>query len=140
MRLDKFFSSQKILSRRESEEALKKGRISVNGVTVKKGDLKVDEEKDEIALDGKVIKYQKYAYILVNKPSGVVSATEDGRDKTVIDLLPDDLQKLGLFPCGRLDKDTTGLVVLTNDGVSAHNALSPKKHVEKKYYFETADE
>lgn len=140
MRLDKFFSSQKILSRRESEEALKKGRISVNGVTVKKGDLKVDEEKDEIALDGKVIKYQKYAYILVNKPSGVVSATEDGRDKTVIDLLPDDLQKLALFPCGRLDKDTTGLVVLTNDGVSAHNALSPKKHVEKKYYFETADE
>ena len=132
MRLDKFFSSQKILSRKESEEALRKGRVAVNGVTVKNGDLKVDEEKDEIALDGKVIKYQKYAYILINKPFGVVSATEDGRDKTVIDLLPDDLQKLGLFPCGRLDKDTTGLVVLTNDGVSAHNALSPKKHVEKK--------
>ncbi len=139
MRLDKFFSSQKILSRRECESVLKKGRVAVNGLTVKKGDFKIEPDKDEITLDGKVITYQKYAYMLVNKPIGVVSATEDGRDKTVLDLLPDEFKKLGLFPCGRLDKDTTGLVVLTNDGVSAHNALSPKKHVEKKYYFETAD-
>lgn len=140
MRIDKFFSSQKILSRKECGEALKKGLISVNGSIVKKGDFKIDEEKDEIALDGKVIGYKKYAYILVNKPFGIVSATEDARDKTVIDLLPNDLRKLDLFPCGRLDKDTTGLVILTNDGVSAHNALSPKKHVEKEYYFETADD
>ena len=83
--------------------------------------------------------YKKYTYILVNKPSGVVSATEDTRDKTVIDLLPDNLKKLNLFPCGRLDKDTVGLVILTNDGISAHNALSPKKHVQKKYYFTVAD-
>ena len=76
----------------------------------------------------------------MNKPEGVVSATEDGRDKTVIDLLPENLKKFDLFPCGRLDKDTTGLIVLTNDGVSAHNALSPKRHVEKKYYFATADD
>ena len=140
MRLDKFFSSQKLLSRRECDEYLKKGKISVNGEIARKGDRKIDPEKDEITLCGKVVTYQKYVYILINKPFGVVSATNDGRDKTVIDLLPEPLQKLDLFPCGRLDKDTTGLIVLTNDGVSAHNALSPKRHVEKKYYFETADE
>ena len=140
MRLDKFFSEQKILSRKEATECLKKGQVTVNGVVVKKGDVKIDEYKDEIALNGKVIKYQKYLYILLNKPQGYVSATEDARDKTVIDLLPKELQKMDLFPCGRLDKDTLGLVILTNDGISAHNALSPKHHVEKKYYFETADE
>lgn len=140
MRLDKYFSSQKILSRSECGEYLKKGRIAVNGEIVKKGDLKIDPEKDEITLDKKPIKYEKYVYILLNKPFGVVSATEDGRDKTVIDLLPDSLQKRNLFPCGRLDKDTVGLVVITDDGESAHAALSPKKHVEKEYYFETADE
>lgn len=139
MRLDKFFSSQKILSRKECDVFLKKGRIAVNGLTAKKGDVKIDPEKDEITLDGKVINYRKYAYMLINKPLGVVSATEDGRDKTVIDLLPEELKKLGLFPCGRLDKDTTGLVILTNDGIAAHNALAPKNHVEKKYRFECAD-
>lgn len=140
MRLDKYFSSQKILSRSECGKYLKKGRIAVNGEIVKKGDLKIDPEKDEITLDKKPIRYEKYVYILLNKPFGVVSATEDGRDKTVIDLLPDSLQKRNLFPCGRLDKDTIGLVVITDDGESAHAALSPKKHVEKEYYFETADE
>lgn len=140
MRLDKYFSSQKILSRSECSEYLKKGRIAVNGEIVKKSDLKIDTEKDEITLDGKPIKYEKYVYILLNKPFGVVSSTEDGRDKTVIDLLPESLQKRNLFPCGRLDKDTVGLVVITDDGESAHAALSPKRHVEKEYYFETADE
>ena len=139
MRLDKFFSEQKILSRKQVVDCLKKGQITVNGNVVKKNDLNVDETKDEIALRGEVIRYKKFTYILLNKPDGYVSATEDGRDKTVIDLLPENLQKLDLFPCGRLDKDTLGLVILTNDGVSAHNALSPKHHVEKKYYFETAD-
>ena len=140
MRLDKFFSSQKILSRKECDVYLKKGLISVNGEIVKKGDLKIDPEKDEISLEGKPITYNKFIYIVMNKPEGVVSATEDGRDKTVVDLLPENLRKFELFPCGRLDKDTTGLVVLTNDGISAHNALSPKRHVEKKYYFVTADD
>ncbi len=140
MRLDKFFSELGILSRRECAEKVKKGLVSVNGETAKKSDLKIDEEKDEICLCGERVIYKKYAYILVNKPSGVVSATEDGRDKTVIDLLPDSMKKLNLFPCGRLDKDTVGLVILTNDGISAHNALSPKRHVEKKYLFKTADE
>lgn len=139
MRLDKFFSEQKILSRKQVVECLKKGQITVNGNIIKKNDFKVDENKDEIALNGEVICYKKFVYILLNKPSGYVSATEDNRDKTVIDLLPENLQKLDLFPCGRLDKDTLGLVILTNDGASAHNALSPKHHVEKKYYFETAD-
>ena len=139
MRLDKFFSEQKILSRKEVVDCLKKGQITVNGAVVKKNDLKVDENKDEIALRGEVIRYKKFVYILLNKPAGYVSATEDTRDKTVIDLLPESLQKLDLFPCGRLDKDTVGLVILTNDGASAHNALSPKHHVEKKYYFVVAD-
>ncbi len=140
MRLDKFFSELGILSRRECAEKVKKGLVSVNGEIAKKTDLKIDEKNDEICLCGERIVYKKYAYILVNKPSGVVSATEDGRDKTVVDLLPENMKKLNLFPCGRLDKDTVGLVILTNDGISAHNALSPKRHVEKKYLFKTADE
>lgn len=140
MRIDKFFSELGIFSRKECAEKLKQGLICVNGQTVKKGDFKIDEEKDEVYLSGERIFYKKYAYILVNKPSGYVSATEDERDKTVIDLLPDNFKKLNLFPCGRLDKDTVGLVILTNDGISAHNALSPKRHVEKKYFFTVADE
>ena len=139
MRIDKFFSEIGMFSRKECAEKLKKGMITVNGVVVKKGDFKVDENLDEVCFNGAPVLYKKYAYILVNKPTGVVSATEDGRDKTVVDLLPDNMRKLNLFPCGRLDKDTVGLVILTNDGVSAHNALSPKRHVEKKYYFEVAD-
>ena len=140
MRIDKFFSEIGKFSRKECAEKLKKGLITVNGVIVKKGEFKVDPEKDVVCYNNEIIKYKKYAYILVNKPTGVVSATEDGRDKTVVDLLPEEMKKLNLFPCGRLDKDTVGLVILTNDGISAHNALSPKHHVEKKYYFEVADE
>ena len=140
MRIDKFFSEQKILSRKQVADKIKKGLIAVNGVVVKKNDHKVDENSDIITLDGKIVNYKKYTYVLVNKPSGYVSATEDNKDKTVIDLLPKEIQKLGLFPCGRLDKDTVGLIILTNDGASCHNALSPKHHVEKKYYFEVADQ
>ncbi|MBR1868266.1 MAG: rRNA pseudouridine synthase [Clostridia bacterium] len=139
MRLDKFFSESSVLSRSECKKAVKKGEITVNGETVKNADLKIDENKDEIAYKGEKITYSRYTYIMLNKPSGVVSATEDGRDKTVIDLLPENYRNRGLFPCGRLDKDTLGLIILTNDGISAHNALSPKKHFEKTYYFKTAD-
>ena len=119
MRLDKYFSSQKILSRSECGEYLKKGRIAVNGEIVKKGDLKIDPEKDEITLDKKPIKYEKYVYILLNKPFGVVSATEDGWDKTVIDLLPDSLQKRNLFPCGETVSAEYGLTTLpsANGGI-----------------------
>ena len=140
MRLDKFFSEQKILSRKEVGDKVKKGCITVNGVVAKKADIKIDESKDIILLDGEVISYKKYIYLMINKPQGYVSSTDDPRDKTVIDLLPPHLQKFDLFPCGRLDKDTVGLVILTNDGVSAHNNLSPKRHVQKRYFFTTADE
>lgn len=140
MRIDKFFSEIGKFTRKECGEKLKKGQVTVNGEIVKKGEFKVNPESDVVCYNGEVVKYKKYVYILVNKPNGVVSATEDTRDKTVVDLLPDEMKRLNLFPCGRLDKDTVGLVILTNDGQSAHNALSPKHHVEKKYYFEVADE
>lgn len=139
MRLDKFFSQTGTLTRSQAQKQLKLGKVTVNGETIKKADYKVDPDKDEIRYNDDKIVYRRFVYIMMNKPRGVVSATEDRDQKTVLDLLPEDLLKFDLFPCGRLDKDTTGLVVLTNDGISAHNALSPKKHVKKKYSFETAD-
>lgn len=126
-----------IASRTESSKAARQGGILVNGVAVKKADVHIDPEKDIITYCGRKIEYRKYTYILMNKPDGVVSATEDGHDKTVIDLLPEELQKLNLFPCGRLDKHTLGLVMLTDDGDLAHRLLSPKHHVKKKYRFES---
>ncbi len=137
MRIDKFLSNMGIASRTESSKAARQGGIFVNGVAVKKADVHIDPEKDIITYCGRKIEYRKYTYILMNKPDGVVSATEDGRDKTVIDLLPEELQKLNLFPCGRLDKHTLGLVMLTDDGDLAHRLLSPKHHVKKKYRFES---
>lgn len=139
MRLDKFFSELKIFSRREIVNELKKGYIKVNNVVVKKADFKIDEEKDIITYKDNVVKYKKYIYLMLNKPEGYISATEDLTQKTVLDLLPNNLRKFNLFPVGRLDKDTTGLVILTNDGISAHNALSPKHHVNKKYLFTVID-
>lgn len=137
MRIDKFLSNMGVATRSESSKAARGGLILVNGVAVKKADVHIDPEKDEIIFCGRKIEYRKYTYILMNKPDGVVSATEDGRDKTVIDLLPEELQKLNLFPCGRLDKHTLGLVMLTDDGDLAHRLLSPKHHVKKKYFFES---
>lgn len=137
MRIDKFLSNMGIASRTESSKAARQGGIFVNGVAVKKADVHIDPEKDIITYCGRKIEYRKYTYILMNKPDGVVSATEDGRDKTVIDLLPEELQRLSLFPCGRLDKHTLGLVMLTDDGDLAHRLLSPKHHVKKKYRFES---
>lgn len=137
MRIDKFLSNMGIASRTESSKAARQGGILVNGVAVKKADVHIDPEKDIITYCGRKIEYRKYTYILMNKPDGVVSATEDGRDKTVIDLLPEELQRLSLFPCGRLDKHTLGLVMLTDDGDLAHRLLSPKHHVKKKYRFES---
>ena len=137
MRIDKFLSNMGVATRTESSKAARQGGILVNGVAVKKADVHIDPEKDVVTYLGRKIEYRKYTYILMNKPDGVVSATEDGRDKTVIDLLPEELQKLNLFPCGRLDKHTLGLVMLTDDGDLAHRLLSPKHHVKKKYYFES---
>ena len=138
MRLDKFFSNAKVLTRKETEKEVKLGNIKINGITATKKDQKV-LDSDIVTFNGQQINIVKFIYIMVNKPSGYVSSTDDPRDKTVLDLLPEDLRKFNLFPCGRLDKETVGLVILTNDGVGAHNLLSPKKHVSKDYYFKLAD-
>lgn len=139
MRLDKFFTTTATLTRSHAQKEIRSGHISVNGITIKNPDFHIDPENDEVVYDGNKITYSKFIYIIMNKPRNVVSATTDVREKTVLDLLPDGMRNLGLFPCGRLDKDTTGLVILTNDGVAAHNALSPKRHVKKLYRFTVAD-
>lgn len=139
IRLDKFFTETATLSRSEASKAIKRGEVLVDGKVFKKPDLKIDEEKSVVTLNGERIVYKKYVYIMLNKPEGVVSATEDKLQKTVLDLLPEKYQKMGLFPCGRLDKDTLGLVLLTNDGVTAHKLLAPKKHVSKVYFFKCAE-
>jgi 16S rRNA pseudouridine516 synthase len=135
LRLDKFIVSTGRLSRSEAGRAAKAGRILVNGLPEKKADRAIDPEQDCVALDGEVLTYRRYTYILLNKPDGYVSATEDGRDPTVLTLLPDELQRIGLFPCGRLDKHTLGLMLLTNDGQLSHRLLSPRHHVSKKYRY-----
>lgn len=139
MRLDKFVSNNTSLSRSEASSQIKKGKVCVDGEKITSPDFKIDENKNVISLNGDVIYYQKFTYIMLNKPQGVVSATTDTRDKTVLDLLPQEYKKQNLFPCGRLDKDTLGLVILTNNGVGAHKLLSPKNHVTKEYEYECAD-
>jgi len=135
MRLDKFLSECAVASRSDAKRAISKGSVTVNGVAARKADMNVDPYLDKIIFCGTPIIYKKYEYILLNKPEGYVSATEDNREKTVLDLLPDELRKKGVFPCGRLDKNTLGLMLLTNNGELSHRILSPKNHVEKKYYF-----
>ena len=135
MRLDKFLSETGTLSRSESGRAVRAGKVLVNGRAAKSPSDQVNPEKDEVVFGGERICYRRFTYILLNKPDGYVSATEDGREKTVLDLLPEKLQKLSLFPCGRLDKHTLGLMLLTNDGQLAHDLLSPRHHVEKNYRF-----
>lgn len=137
MRLDKFLGITGTCSRTESKKIIRGGGVTVNGTAVRSADIKIDPETDTVTFCGKVVVYRKYTYILLNKPQGVVSATEDGRDRTVLDLLPEEVHKTGLFPCGRLDKNTLGLVLLTDNGELAHRLLAPKSHVEKKYYFES---
>lgn len=133
MRLDKFLSNAGIGSRSQVKNIIKKGQISVNGRTAGSGDESVNEDADVILYAGTRILLQKYRYFMLNKPKGVVSATEDNLDKTVLDCLSKEDAR-DLFPVGRLDKDTTGLMLLTNDGELSHNLLSPRKHVDKTYY------
>ncbi|WMJ23615.1 pseudouridine synthase [Paludicola sp. MB14-C6] len=133
MRLDKFFSSQEILSRKEVKAEVKKGTIKVNDTIPSSPEYKMDTDKDIVTYKGKEIPYKPYVYIMLNKPQGVVSATDDKINKTVLDLVPKELFRSDLFPAGRLDKDTVGFVLITNDGDFAHNILSPKNHIEKKY-------
>lgn len=134
IRLDKLLSDMGYCKRSEAGVLIRSGRLTVNG---KKPESKADTENDIIELDGERIFYKEFVYIMMNKPPGVVSSTEDPRERTVMDLLPERYAKRKLFPMGRLDKDTVGLLILTDDGVLAHNLLSPKKHVTKCYYAET---
>ena len=116
MRLDKFLSELGVASRKELRQIIKSGRVLVNGAAVNAPEYKLDPERDTVVLDGETLSYVKFRYFMLDKPSGVLSTTEDRRQKTVLDLLPPELQALELFPVGRLDKDTTGLLLLTNDG------------------------
>ncbi len=138
-RIDKAFSSCGISSRSECLTLIKKGKVTVNGERVKTPSLKVDIEKDDIRLNDEKLTLKKFVYIMLHKPLGVVSSTDEGEQTTVIDIIPDSMKRDGLFPCGRLDKDTLGLVILTNDGQSAHRRLAPKTHAEKEYIFKTAE-
>ncbi|MGN0505782.1 MAG: pseudouridine synthase [Lachnospiraceae bacterium] len=139
VRLDRFVSETADVTRKEAKLFIGKGRVTVNAAVEKNADRKVTES-DEVTLDGRSLKAAGMVYLMLHKPAGVISATEDGRERTVLDLIREDealLQELGrteLFPVGRLDKDTEGLLLLTNDGELAHRLLSPKKHVEKVYY------
>jgi 16S rRNA pseudouridine516 synthase len=135
MRLDKFLVSTGKISRSDAGRAARGGKITVNGVVEKHADRHIDPDTDIITLQGERIVYRRYTYILLNKPAGYVSATEDGREATVLTLLPEELQRIGLFPCGRLDKYTLGLMLLTNDGDLSHRLLSPRHHVEKRYAY-----
>ena len=137
MRIDKLLTTMGLASRTEAAKAARAGLIKVNGRVVPKADAKLDPDVDIVEYMGKRVEYKKYIYIMLNKPQGYVSST-DGKDgETVVSLLPEELQKCGLFPCGRLDKDTLGLMILTNDGSTAHFLLSPKRHVSKVYFVKT---
>lgn len=120
-------------TRQEVKKQIRQGKVTVNGIVVKAADTKINENGDEVAVGGRMISYVSYEYYMLNKPAGVISATEDRKDTTVIDLIRDKKRK-DLFPVGRLDKDTEGLLLITNDGDLAHRLLAPKKHVDKVYY------
>ena len=133
MRLDKFISSQLNISRKDARAAILRGRAAVYGATVRAADFKIDENADSVTFDGQALSYKKHIYIIMNKPRGVLSASDDKRQPTVIDIIPEKLRRNVLFPVGRLDKDTTGLLIITDDGDFAHRVLSPKKEIFKTY-------
>ena len=133
MRLDKYLAEMGVGTRQEVKKQIRQEKAAVNGTVVKAADTKIDETSDEVTISGRNISYVSYEYYMLNKPAGVVSATEDRRDTTVIDLIKEKKRK-DLFPVGRLDKDTEGLLLITNDGDLAHRLLAPKKHVDKVYY------
>lgn len=132
-RIDKLISEQTEYSRKEVKSLINNKKIKVNGITVLKSDFKVEYDKDIIEINGKELNVQKNIYLILNKPKGYVSATRDKNDPTVLELVPEEYKSRNLFPAGRLDKDTTGLMIITDDGMFAHSILSPKKHVKKMY-------
>lgn len=135
-RLDKILANMGYGSRKDVKKLIKEGRVEVNNKIVKKNDFKIDPNNEQISVDGDEILYRKYIYLMVNKPKDVVSSTDDPISRTVLDLLDDEYLIFNPFPAGRLDKDTEGLLLLTNDGKLAHELLSPKKGVDKTYYVE----
>lgn len=134
MRLDKFFSSLGILTRRECAAAARAGEIAVDGETVRDPSLHIDPETSSVSLCGEAVPWKRHIYLMLNKPAGTVSSTEDS-DRTVMKLLPPSYERAGCFPCGRLDADTVGLLLITNDGPLAHELLAPRRHVSKCYRF-----
>lgn len=133
MRLDKYLVACAVGSRTEVKNFLKTGRVTVNGKKAKSAKLQINEDTDEICFDGEKLDYEEFVYYMMNKPQGVISATEDTKHKTVLDLLDDYARAKEVFPVGRLDIDTHGLLLLTNDGKLAHALISPKRHVDKTY-------
>ena len=133
IRLDKLLSQALLLSRSDAKKKLRDSQVSINGKVCKNADVKVNPSVDVISVSGQTIVYQKHVYIMLHKPAGVVSASKDPNEKTVVDLVPAEIRRKGLFPAGRLDKDTTGFVLITDDGDFAHRILAPGKHVPKTY-------
>ena len=136
-RLDKIIAAGGRYSRREVRQLIRQGRVLVDGVPARAPEDKVDPESAEILVNGERLCYRRFTWLMLHKPAGVLSATEDGRGETVLDLLAPELRRQGLFPVGRLDKDTEGLLLLTNEGGLAHDLLSPRHHVDKVYYART---
>lgn len=131
-RLDKFIANQLILSRSVVRNAIQKGKVKINGITVRDSGT-IITESDNVTFEEKSVTYKEHIYILMNKPMGILSASNDKSRKTVVDLVPSNLKRQGMFPVGRLDKDTTGLLIITDDGEFAHNCISPKKEISKSY-------
>lgn len=138
MRIDKYIASGGVYSRKEAAAMAKRGLIALNGKPVKDLSAHIDESTDVITINGEVFAYSKYSYVMLNKPDGYISSTENS-ERTVMKLLPPECEKIGMFPCGRLDVDTHGLLVITNDGPTAHRLLSPNHHAKKKYYFKCSE-
>ena len=134
IRLDKYISDCTALSRKELKQLIKSGRVEVDGVSALRPEQKIDTELSTVMLDAKPLCREEHVYYMLNKPAGLLSATDDGKQKTVIDLFPPELRKRGLFPVGRLDKDTTGLLLITDDGDFAHRLISPKSGIVKVYH------
>lgn len=139
-RLDKILSNMGYGSRKDIKTVMKNGRVQIDGKVIKDSSLKVDPYNTTISIDGEVVQYREYIYLMLNKPDGVVSSTDDPLNSTVLDLIDEEYRIFEPFPVGRLDKDTEGLLILSNDGQLAHQLLSPKKHVNKKYYVEVKGE
>ncbi len=137
LRLDKLLADTGLWSRKEARDLIRRGQVTVDGAVVKQPEAKVDPAQSSLTAAGQPVVWQKYTYIMMNKPGGVLTATEDRRQPTVLDLLPQELRRKQLRPVGRLDKDTEGLLLLTDDGALAHRLLAPKSHVDKVYYAET---